>query len=195
MRAVRPAHLPRRAGLTTENVAHRFAVEWENDGGSHTAVYVPRRDTSSRITAALGASIFPGAYHYARFDVSESADTIRIRVRSRDHAVSLDVAAVLAPTFNSDLFASLDEAISFFRNGAVGFSPSLRHGILDGVRLHGSTWAARPMTISTITSSMCDDAAVFPDGSCAFDSAMLMTSITARWTAEPAGAAAIGLAA
>ena len=63
MSALRPAHLPRAAGLTTENVAHRFGVEWDDEQGSHTGVYVPRRDTDSRITSALGARIFPGAYH------------------------------------------------------------------------------------------------------------------------------------
>ena len=32
---LRPAHLPGAVGLTTENAAHRFAVEWDDDQGSH----------------------------------------------------------------------------------------------------------------------------------------------------------------
>lgn len=182
---LRPARLPRAAGMTTENVAHRFAVEWDDEHGSHVGVYIPRRDTSSRITATLGARIFPGAYHLARFQVSESADVIRIGVRSRDHVVSLSVAAAPAATLSSGLFASLDEATGFFRRGALGLSPSAADGCLDGVRLNSANWAARPMSISAMDSSVFDDAATFPSKTCAIDSALLMTNITARWSAEP----------
>ena len=107
MGALRPAHFPRAAGVTTENAAHRFAVEWDDDQGSHTGVWIPRRDTNSRTTAAMGASIFPGAYHHARFQVTESADTIRIGVRSRDRAIQLSVSAAPATALDSQLFANL----------------------------------------------------------------------------------------
>jgi uncharacterized protein YqjF (DUF2071 family) len=125
MKALRPPRLPQAAGLTTENAAHRFAVEWDDEHGSHTGVYIPRRDTSSRLTAALGASIFPGSYHLARFHVTESTNMIRIGIRSRDRVVSLSVAAAPAGSLSSDLFASLEEATGFFRRGALGFSPSV----------------------------------------------------------------------
>ena len=185
MSGLRPARLPLAAGLTTENVAHRFAVEWDDEHGSQTGVYIPRRDTDSRITAALGARIFPGAHHLARFDVTESAGMIRIAVRSGDRVVSLSVTAEPAPALSSPLFASLGEATAFFRQATLGFSPSTADGGLDGVRLHSTSWAARPMTISAMNSSLFDNAAAFPAGTCALDSAILMTNITARWSAEP----------
>jgi uncharacterized protein YqjF (DUF2071 family) len=191
MGALRPAHLPRAAGLTTENAAHRFAVEWDGDQGSHTGVWIPRRDTNSRITATMGASIFPGDYHHARFQVTESADMIDIGVQSRDRAISLSVTAAPATALNSQLFATLDEATDFFRRGALGFSSSTTHGCLDGVHLHSTNWTARPMTLSAMNSSLFDDATTFPEGSCAVDSALLMTNITARWTADPATARGI----
>jgi hypothetical protein len=195
MSSLRPAGLPRVAGLVTENVAHRFAVEWDDAEGSHTGVYVPRRDTNSRITAALGASIFPGAYHYARFHVTESAEVIRIDVQSHDREVSLSVAAAPAAWLASGLFTSLDEATGFFRGGATGFSPSSASGCLDGVRLHSNDWSARPMSVAAMTSSLFDDAAIFPAGSCVLDSALLMANITARWTAESGNTRALGQAA
>jgi uncharacterized protein YqjF (DUF2071 family) len=191
MGALRPAHFPRAAGVTTENAAHRFAVEWDDDQGSHTGVWIPRRDTNSRTTAAMGASIFPGAYHHARFQVTESADTIRIGVRSRDRAIQLSVSAAPATALDSQLFANLDEAADFFRRGALGFSPSTAHGCLDGVHLHSTNWTARPMSISAMNSSLFDDATTFPEGSRALDSALLMTNITARWTADAATARGI----
>jgi hypothetical protein len=195
MRAVRPAGIPRAAGLTTENVAHRFAVEWDDERGSHTGVYIPRRDTSSRVTAAMGASIFPGAYHFARFQVTESADMIRIGVRSRDRVVSLSVAASPSAALDSRLFASPEQATDFFRHGAVGFSPSIARDCLDSVQLRSTNWTARPMTISDLSSSMFDDAVAFPRGSCILDSALLMTNVAARWSAVPASAHAVTRAA
>lgn len=195
MSALRPARVPQAAGLTTENLAHRFAVEWDDEHGSHTGVYIPRRDTSSRITAVFGAGIFPGAYHLARFTVTESPDMIRISVRSRDRAVSLSVAAQPATALDSSLFASLDEATTFFRHGALGFSPSAADGCLDSVHLHSANWDARPMTISALTSSIFDNAATFPMRTCELDSAMIMTNISARWTAEPTSILATSLAA
>lgn len=182
--ALRPARLPAATGLTTENAAHRFAVEWDDEHGRHTGVYIPRRDTSSRVTAALGARIFPGVHHLARFSVTESAGVIRIAVRSCDRAASLSVTAVPATELDSSLFAGIDEATDFFRHGVLGFSPSVTGGGLDGVQLHSTSWATRPMTISAMSSSLFDDAATFPEGTCTLDSAMLMTNIPARWSAE-----------
>ena len=184
MGALRAARLPRAAGVSTENVAHRFAVEWDDEHGSHAGVYIPRRDTNSRITAALGARIFPGAYHLARFEVAESPDMIRIGVRSRDRVVALSVAAIPTASLTSALFAGVDEAAGFFREGALGLSPSAADGCLDAVRLSAANWEARPMTVSAMYSSLFDDATTFPAGTCALDSALLMTDITASWTAE-----------
>jgi hypothetical protein len=47
------------------------------------------------------------------------------------------------------------------------------------------------MTLSAMNSSLFDDATTFPEGSCALDSALLMTNIRARWTADPATAPGI----
>jgi uncharacterized protein YqjF (DUF2071 family) len=181
---IRPAHLPRAAAMTSENVAHRFAVEWDDGQGHHAGVYVPRRETSSRITAALGRHVFPGAYHRARFRVTESADEIGIDVRSQDGDVTLSAQATPAAAITSELFPTLSDASDFFRSGALGFSPA-GHGGMDGVRLHSTNWVVKPMTISRMQSSLFDDTSRFPPGRCTLDSALLMTNIAARWTADP----------
>lgn len=185
MGGLRLAHLPRAAGITSENVAHRFAVEWDDAQGSHAGVYVPRRETSSHIAAAVGRHVFPGAYHLARFHVTESEDEIRIDVRSKDGKVTLAVETGPAAAITSELFPTLDEAIDFFRLGARGFSPSAAHGCMDSVRLHSANWAAKPMTIAKMQSGLFDDTTLFPQGRCTLDSALLMTDIAASWTADP----------
>ncbi|MDF1789732.1 MAG: DUF2071 domain-containing protein, partial [Verrucomicrobiales bacterium] len=47
---VRPKGVPGFMGISSENSAHRIAVEWEDDDGKACeGVFVPRRDTDSRM--------------------------------------------------------------------------------------------------------------------------------------------------
>jgi len=152
---------------------------------------------SSRVAGTLGASPWvagtlgaspwaAGACHYARFEVAESADLIRIRVRSRDRRVSLAVAAAPATGLSSALFAGPDEASDFFGRGTLEFSPAAGFDDrLDGVYLHTAGWAAAPMSVAQMRSSLFDDEETFPRGTCALDSAVLMTNVAARWTTDP----------
>jgi hypothetical protein len=49
---LRPHGVPGPWGMTTENVAHRFAVERDDEEGvTRRGVYVPRRDSSSGLSA------------------------------------------------------------------------------------------------------------------------------------------------
>ncbi len=67
LKQMRPAFLPCNAGIGSENAAHRFAVEWDRDGRMHEGVFIPRRDTSSRLNALAGGRLFPGEHHHAHF--------------------------------------------------------------------------------------------------------------------------------
>ena len=53
---LRPRWVPAALGLRSESAAHRIAVNWEHEGKRHEGVYVPRRDTSSRLAACHCAS-------------------------------------------------------------------------------------------------------------------------------------------
>src|SRR5436853_197186 len=45
---IRPAGFPGALGLSSENAAHRIAVEWEDESGNlREGVFIPRRDTGS----------------------------------------------------------------------------------------------------------------------------------------------------
>jgi len=143
-------------------------------------VYVPRRDTNSRITAAAGGTVFPGSYRLARFEVDEPGGQVRINVTSRDGQVKLAVTAAPAGALTSELFETLDDAVDFFRRGALGFSPSAHASCLDCVRLQSASWAAQPMR-AEIRSGLFDDTALFPPGTCSLDCALVMRNLPARW--------------
>jgi uncharacterized protein YqjF (DUF2071 family) len=183
---LRPAHFPSMLGSKTENVAHRFAVEWDDDEGTQAGVFVPRRDTSSRLTALAGDKLFPGAYHVARFKVHERGSGLRIAVDSPDGTLALSVSAYAAPSLGGELFGTVDNALTFFRQGSLGFSPSGKSGSLIGVRLLSMSWEGRPVSVDHMASSLFDDDQVFPKGSCTLDSALVMRDIPVRWCNEGA---------
>src|SRR5271168_187944 len=65
---IRPAGLPALVGMSSENAAHRIAVEWTGEAGkSCEGVFIPRRDTGSVVNQLAGGRIFPGEHHAATF--------------------------------------------------------------------------------------------------------------------------------
>jgi hypothetical protein len=119
---VRPAGLPA-AGLRSENAAHRVAVSWDGPDGPVTGVYIPRRDTSSRLAALAGGRVFPGHLHLARFRAREDDEGFRIQVASRDGTVHIEVEAHRAGELSpGSIFTSLDAASAFFRCAPAGYA-------------------------------------------------------------------------
>jgi hypothetical protein len=178
--------------LTAENVAHRFAVEWDDDEGTHTGVYVPRRDTGSRLASLAGGRLFPGEYRLARFDVKDAGSRIGIDVVSRDSAIQLSVSAHRADLLGGALFGCLNEAVDFFRQGSRSYSPGSVPGVLDGVGLDCPLWKAQAVSVDKMTSSLFDDTSVFPAGTCMLDSGLVMRGLRARWFSQGQLAACAG---
>jgi hypothetical protein len=57
---IRPKRFPRMLGLSSENAAHRIAVLWDDDDGSHEGVYIPRARDDICGRADSGGSCWPG---------------------------------------------------------------------------------------------------------------------------------------
>ena len=65
LKQLRPAFLPAWIGISSENAAHRTAVEWDENGTTREGVYVRRRDTNSWLNTLTGGRLFPGFHHHA----------------------------------------------------------------------------------------------------------------------------------
>lgn len=179
---IRPLPFPAGVGLTSENAAHRVAVERDTPDGPVTGVYVPRRDTSSRLAALAGGRLFPGRQHAARFDVHEGAGTYTVEVASRDGLIQIAVAASVAETsMAGSLFQSIDEASRFFRYAPVGYTPTQTDGVFDAVELRTEGWRIQPLHVDVARSSYFGDAVRFPQGSVVLDSAFLMGNLATIW--------------
>jgi len=115
LKNIRPRGAPSWVGLTSENAAHRYAVEWEQGGKIHEGVYIPRRDTSSRLNVLVGRRFFPGEHHHVSFEVKENHAELHIRFHSDDDGVGVSVAARIAEEFPTDsVFQEIEVASRFF---------------------------------------------------------------------------------
>jgi uncharacterized protein YqjF (DUF2071 family) len=179
---MRPHGLPARLGLRSENAAHRFAVQWNDETGLRTGVYIPKRHSAAIVNVAVGDRLFPGRHERADFTTNESADAIAVAFSARDSSCFVDAAVGIRDELaDSKLFASSTEASNFFRTGAAGYSPTARSAQLDGLELRTDTWRIEAADIRHVRSSFFDDRSVFPEGSIHLDSALVMRNITVEW--------------
>jgi hypothetical protein len=182
---IRPAGLPA-AGLRSENAAHRAAVCWDGPDGPVTGVYIPRRDTSSRLAALAGGRLFPGYLHLARFRAREDCAGYRIEVASRDGLVHIQVEAHLTGELPAgSIFTSLDAASAFFRCAPAGYAATPARGVFDGVQLETAGWTLQPLHMDNAASSFFDDRRRFPAGTAVPDSAFLMSGLSTTWHPQP----------
>lgn len=185
LKELRPRHLPAIVGLSSENAAHRIAVEWDENGTYREGVYILRRDSSSRLNTMTGGRLFPGVHHHARFDVREEADFISIAVASDDGEVNLSIQARIVNDLpGGSVFPSVAAASQFFERGSVGYSPG-RNQSLEGMELRSQDWKVEPLAVEQISSSVFDNSAVVPRGSAEFDCALLMRNIRHEWHETP----------
>jgi len=176
---VRPTGLPATVGVRSENAAHRIGIHWDDDGERRDGVFVPRRDTSSRLTALVADRSF-GNHHHAEFTVDEEAGRYDVSVRSSDD-VSMHVrAAVDSSIPESSVFDSVDAASEYHRRGATGYSPSPDGRRFDGIELDTYEWSVTPLSVESVGASYFESSR-FPADAVTFDNALLMEHIDHEW--------------
>jgi uncharacterized protein YqjF (DUF2071 family) len=142
LKQIRPKGLPNFISISSENGAHRIAVEWTENGETHEGVYIPRRDTSSYLNSLADGRIFPGRHYYAKFDVKEDNGHYHIAFKSSD-GTTISVDGDKTDTLNSNsIFQNLDTASKFFEGGAVGYSPNGDN--YEGLKLKTFNWKVEP---------------------------------------------------
>ncbi len=182
LKHIRPGFLPSFCGISSENAAHRIAVEWDSNGATKTGVYIPRRDTSSLLNVFAGGRIFPGVHHHAQFDVRETESLYHIAMDSIDGSAHVSVDGRAAADLPDDsIFNSVADCSQFFEAGSVGYSPADSNQVFDGLELRTLNWQVQPLDVTHVRSSFFDDRDVFPEGSATFDNALLMRGIEHEW--------------
>lgn len=176
---MRPRGLPAALGVTSENAAHRIGVEWDEDGETRAGVYVPRRDTDSRLNSLVGSRAF-GRHYRADFDVDEGDGRYELRMENDDHGVSMHVVATEAEGLPADsVFPDVSAASEYHECGAVGYCPSPDGERLEGVELATDEWRVRPLAVEDVHASFFES--VLPDDAVTFDNALLMRDVDHEW--------------
>jgi hypothetical protein len=181
LKNIRPKGVPCNVGISSENGAHRIAVEWTENEEIKEGVYVPRRDTSSRLNSLAGGRVFPGVHHLADFEVAEDKGLYNIEFRSED-GTFLEISATETNEWSDhSVFADQDCASEFFKQGSIGYSPDKIGDTFDGLELKTNKWEVSPLIVSKVRSSFFENESVFPKGTIKFDNALLMRNIDHEW--------------
>ena len=181
LKEIRPKGIPAAMGISSENGAHRIAVEWMENGMVKEGVFIPRRDTSSHLNALAGGRVFPGEHHLAEFTVNEERGRYEVAFKSAD-GTSLAVTALETERLDTDsIFASLEEASDFFKAGSTGFSPCGDGCTFEGLELITHEWEVTPLSVVEVHSSFFENRKMFPEESITFDNALLMKNIRHEW--------------
>ena len=182
LKHIRPKFMPSFIGISSENAAHRIAVEWDQDGRKREGVFIPRRDTSSRLNTLVGGKLFPGVHHHATFRVQEQDDRYRLVLDSDDRQTHVLVEGRASADLPHDsIFGSVDDASEFFSKGSLGYSVTAQPGKFDGLELRSFNWKVVPLAIDKVESNFFENRTMFPPGSVQFDCALLMRGIDHEW--------------
>jgi hypothetical protein len=185
LKHIRPKGVPLNIGISSENGAHRIAVEWTENGETKEGVYVPRRDTSSRLNALAGGRIVPGVHHHAKFTVQESNGNFEIQFESEDGTFLKIQAAHTHDWSTESVFEDEACASAFFKAGSVGYSPKRSKNGFDGLELKTKNWLTSPLSVHQVRSSFFENESIFPKGSIKFDNALLMRNLDHEWNSKP----------
>ncbi|MBZ0114888.1 MAG: DUF2071 domain-containing protein [Thermoanaerobaculia bacterium] len=182
LKGIRPRFVPTVLGIASENAAHRIAVVLPEGG---EGVFIPRRDTSSRLNTLVGGRLFPGQHHYSEFEVEEQNDRYSVILRGEGSEPILAVKARAGGALpSSSVFKSLEEASAFFEAGSLGYSATQDPHVLDGLELRTKNWHVEALDVEEVYSSYFEDRSVFPDGTVRFDCGLLMRQIDHEWHAR-----------
>ncbi len=178
--AVRPVGLPVGLGRAVEAAAHRISVVGA-DG--EPGVFVPRRDTASRLAVLAGGRVWPGVHHRAGFSVGRTAGSLHVQVAGRDGTTV--AVAVDRDARRGTALADPGAASAFHAVERTAWSPR-RDGSLEAAVMDCEPWTARPVGVTAAASSWLDDPDAFPPGSGGLAGALLMEDVAMRWSAgEP----------
>lgn len=185
-RGLRPGFMPSWVGMSSENAAHRIAVEWDEDGERREGVFIPRRDTNSWFNNAFGGLVFPGIFNRSVFETREEKGSVAVRIVRGDGGEELAFSGRPAQALpSSSIFPSLAEAAGFFSMGATGYSATRREGHYHGMELKSLSWSIDPLDVVYARSCFFDDADRFPPGTVELDCALVMREVEHEWHSRP----------
>ena len=169
---IRPRWVTARAGLRSENAAHRVAVEWDEEGAVRSGVYILERHSSAWHPVLFGGRLFPGVHRRARFTTDERGDRYAMTMDAGGEHLAADVE--VGGDWTSSFFASVEKASAFYRSGRIGWSRGHDGVTLEAVALAAEEWVVEAARIRSVHSSFFD---ALPPGSAQLDHVVVMRDL------------------
>jgi hypothetical protein len=178
---IRPDRVPAAAGRRLRAAAHRISVEWDDRAGTTTVgVYVPVRDSDSRLAVALGGRWFPGTHRRASIDIAAPSGKLRWLVGDARGGSRYDIRVTASIPPGAPGSTTCEPIGGTCLGATIGLSPD-RRGVLEGARMDTDHRLAREVTIEDLDSGfLAGFATAHPAPS------YLMRDVDVTWTPAPA---------
>ncbi|WP_171051647.1 DUF2071 domain-containing protein [Alteribacter natronophilus] len=173
-------------GISSNNAAHRIAVEWEENGTKREGVYIFRRDTDSRMNSLAGGRLFPGFTHYSSFEVTDQDGQVDFSMTAKDNSATMRFKGHDTDTIpETSVFSSFQEISDFFREGADGYSPGREDNCSQGICLLTDTWNMKPFHVESSAATFFADTLGIKESDMTYDSAVVMRDVAHEWKRIP----------
>ena len=148
---IRPWPLPAVVGVNVRAAAHRISIEVGPEDSPTMAVYVPGRNTDSKMAILAGGRVFPGVHKQSHVDVVDTPDELGWSIRNDSTADStFDIVA------NADLSnaaPATSEVADIVIGTTLGLSPGHRPDDLEAVQMLTASSDAKIVALPNLESS------------------------------------------
>ncbi|MUK90756.1 hypothetical protein GMD78_20580 [Ornithinibacillus sp. L9] len=173
-------------GISSENAAHRIAVEWVEEGIKKEGVYIFRRDTNSKLNTLVGGRLFPGVHKFADFEVSDCNGMVEFSMVSRDKEAEVHISGNECEALPEiSVFSSIDEISAFFKGGEDGYSPNPKQNCVQGLCLQTDNWNMKPFMVDNLKTTYMQNKLNIPKEELQFDSVVIMRDVDHTWKKIP----------
>jgi hypothetical protein len=182
---IRPMGFPEAVGICSENMAHRIAVNYDDeDNVEREGVYIWRRHSDNPLNTLAGGRLFPGVHSPATFSVHEEGQTTELQAKTTNHAADVHVKGSEEQStgeFSSKAFDNFEQAKDFFARGSCGFSCAADGKTLEGMQLITKEWVVNPLKMTLADSAFYMDQSKWPNGTVELDCGLIMRDIKHQW--------------
>jgi hypothetical protein len=172
--SARPWPVPAAFGIEIRAAAHRISVESDSGDPTTLAVYVPARNTDSKMAVLAGGRAFPGVHLKSKIVVEAGPDRLSWSVTEEsDRGDRLDIAATSSLEGIPDEGSTIAEIVL---GTTLGLSPSRSRNRLEAVQMISDHQRATVVELSDLESQFINSfSTAIPAES------LLMTDVDVTW--------------
>jgi hypothetical protein len=182
MEKMRPAFLPRSAGITYHQVVYRAVVKC----GAERGVTFLRSDADNRLMVAAGNALTFFRFHHASISWVEERDGLRFSLRPSD-GQRADIVATYTMSSTPEVlpatthFPDLRTAQAFLSELYVAFGTRRRDGLVEKVRIERTPWDSSVVAVDQGSYAAMTSGVLFHAAEASLDSIFVVRDLRYHW--------------